>query len=148
MVGYETTQSHLVKLFGKGNLVYRWGCVLRFHGQQWLIWVTVFGIAKKYFSSFTVWNWRSVKVTKIVLAAIKLLFSLSNRTHTFYVAAMLCDLRKLKWYLGYSSHRYVQSRQFKPNKINQSTSPAANCLERKHRYMQQVAINYILFELP
>ena len=34
MVGYETTQSHLVKLFGKENLVYRWGCVLRLHGQQ------------------------------------------------------------------------------------------------------------------
>ena len=44
MVGYETTQSHLPKLFGKGSLVYRWGCVLRLHGQQWLAWVISFGI--------------------------------------------------------------------------------------------------------
>ena len=52
----ETTRSHLVKLFGKGNLVYRWHCVLRFHGQQWLIWATSFGIVQKYLSCFTIWN--------------------------------------------------------------------------------------------
>ena len=47
----------------------------------------------------------------------------------------LVVIRKLEWYLRYFSHHYVLSRQFKPNKIYRSTSPAAGWLGRKPSYM-------------
>ena len=60
--------NYLVKLFGKGNLVYRGSCVLRSY-----VWSTILNSGNSFWRSPKIFGIERVKVTEVVLAAMKLI---------------------------------------------------------------------------
>ena len=80
--------NYLVKLFGKGNLVYRGSCVLRSY-----VWSTILNSVNSFWRSPKIFGIERVNVIEVLLAAMKfILFYTCSQIELLLFMKQLCSV--------------------------------------------------------